>query len=82
MGSRSQMLPSSVAARHSRLTQDFTRLSSMLAKCILASEVVSKLQPDPASSPGEVVGGDVVVKVDPRHLRSRIQDLQQNVATI
>jgi len=44
--------------------------------------LVSKLQPDPASSPGEKVGGHVVVKVDPRLLRSRIQDLQQNVATI
>ncbi len=32
MGSRSQMLPSSVAARHSRLTQDFICFSSMLAK--------------------------------------------------
>jgi len=76
MGSRSQMLPSSVAARHSRLTQDFTRLSSMLAKCILCPSC-SLIQ-----RPGEKVGGDVVVKVDPRHLRSRIQDLQQNVATI
>ncbi len=35
MGSRSQMLPSSVAARHSRLTQDFICFSSMLAKCVL-----------------------------------------------
>jgi len=44
--------------------------------------LVSKLQPNAASSPGEKIGGDLVVKVDPRHLCSRIQDLQQNVATI
>ncbi len=35
MGSRSQVLPSSVAARHSRLTQDFIRVSSIFAKCAL-----------------------------------------------
>ena len=41
--------------------------------------LVSKLQPDPASSPGKEVGSDMVVKVD---LCSRIQDLQQVVVSV
>ena len=44
--------------------------------------LVFKLQPDPASSPGKQVGSDMVVKVDPGHLCSRIQDLQQVVVSV
>ena len=44
--------------------------------------LVFKLQPDPASSPGKEVGSDMVVKVDPGHLCSRIQDLQQVVVSV
>ena len=44
--------------------------------------LVFKLQPDPASSPGKEVGSDMVVKVDPGHLCSRIQDLQQVVILV
>jgi len=50
----------------------------MLAKCVLCPSC-SLIQRRVLE---KKVGGDVVVKVDPRHLRSRIQDLQQNVATI
>ena len=44
--------------------------------------LVFKLQPDPASSPGKELGSDMVVKVDPGHLCSRIQDLQQVVVSV
>ena len=44
--------------------------------------LVSKLQPDPTSSPQEEVGSNMVVKVDPGHLRSCVQDLQQNVVSV
>ncbi|DBA69501.1 TPA: hypothetical protein ACH3X2_012777 [Trebouxia sp. C0005] len=81
MGSRSQMLLPSVAARHSRLTHDHTRRLHV-GKVQLVFKLVFKVQPEPTSTPGEEVCGNVIVKVDSGLQRSCIQHLQQKNVSV